>query len=172
MTNSSNASTLLAQKLKEKAIQLLAKRSYSSHTLEQKLRLFYQKLALKESFEFDDECVIQAIHQVIEYCQTKHWLDDTDFLTRYIQERYRKGYGSNRIIMDSMQQGFKKQVIEEQFELLNLDFADSLQRCAQKKWGQAISTSTLEIKEKQKRYLYLLSRGFAPDLIQHYLQQK
>lgn len=163
-------SQLLNQKLKEKAIQLLAKRSYSSYALEEKLRLFYPKLALKESLEFDSESVLQSIQQIIDYCQVKHWLDDIDFLTRYIKDQYRKGYGPNRIIMNLRQQGFEKEDIEVQFEALELNFFESLQNCVQKKWGE--TSSKLEIKDKQKRYLYLTARGFLSDSVQTYLEQE
>lgn len=158
----------LNSKLREKAVQLLAKRSYSSAQLSQKLLLFYQKLALKEHFEFDATSANHQINQVIIYCQEHRWLDDIDFLQRYIKERNNKGHGPNKIIADAMRQGFMKSAIEQQFDELEIDFSETLQSCAFKKWGLA---KPVEIKEKQKRYLYLLSRGFSSDLIQFYLNK-
>lgn len=144
-------------------MQLLARRNYSSHSLKGKLILFVQK----EKIELSDEMLHEQIDQVILDCVTRGWVNDDDFLKRYLEERARKGYGPKRLVLDAMQKGFSKTAIESELEALNIDFLEILKKLMLKKWKKTAG-SQLDMTEKQKSYAYLINKGFNSALIARY----
>lgn len=161
-------------------MHLLAQRDYTESILRKKLQLFAFQQAqkkLSKSFESDSleelsEQVQRAhdkvIRQVIDYCYLHHLLNDKQYIEQYLAMRSRKGYGKNHIIMDLKQKGVIPADIVSVLEEYDINWISVAKLTIEKKFKVL---DKKDIKQKNRVYRFLLSRGFSQAEIQHAYQQ-
>ncbi|WP_392566910.1 regulatory protein RecX [Utexia brackfieldae] len=154
----------------DKAVQLLAQRNHSKLELKKKLTLFFTKknrpLSSKTDPFLDEDTLlsshmslIKQIDQAIDYCHERKWLDDYAFAAVYIEMRSKRGFGYKRIIMELNQRGITNDVAMTFFAQNESDTVlKKMSEVIEKKYGKI---DKFDIKQRQKIYRFLLSRGFS-----------
>ncbi len=138
----------------EKAVQLLAQRDYSTKQLSQKLFVFFSK----KDDQLDAESLTQAINDVITRCQQSHWLDDMQYIKKYIEMRSRKGFGKNRIVLELKQRGLKREMIDALMQQIDIDWVEIALHQLNKKFKEIDKN---DLKQKRQIIQFLLYRGFS-----------
>ncbi|MEE2002537.1 regulatory protein RecX [Alkalimonas sp. MEB108] len=134
------------KELKKSALQLLARREYSSQQLQQRLQA---KTA-------DD----QLVQQVIIWCQAENYQSDARFVEMLLRSRMAKGYGPLYIQQECRRHGVSMPLLEQQLAQLEPDWLALAQSIYLKKYaGSAITSAN----ERAKRLRYLQQRGFYPE---------
>ncbi|MCT6867549.1 MAG: recombination regulator RecX, partial [Gilliamella apicola] len=90
-----------------KAVQLLAQRDHSSYELTNKIIQFFTKkikCSEDEYYEQLNQLKIETA-DVIQYCTNQNWMNDTQYIEKYIVMRANKGYGRYKIAMELKQRG-------------------------------------------------------------------
>jgi regulatory protein len=139
-------------KLKQKAMDLLARREHSRYELSQKLR--------DRDFAPDD---IQA---VLDQLEQSNLLSDARFAESYIMMRSQRGYGQLRIKQELVERGVSENIIEAMLHEGAWEWASLLTRVHQKKFKHP--PDDVEERNKQSQFLYY--RGFTPDQIKHFFK--
>ncbi len=145
--------------LQERAVRMLAMRDHS----ELELR---RKLATPSRFSKEQEQATvqpEEIEQVINACREHNWLDDSRFAVRFIESRYRKGYGAQRIRQEMQQKGVAREDIDSAFITFEGDWCALARDVAQRKFGIPLPTG---FPEKVKVQRFLQYRGFYMEEIQ------
>lgn len=134
--------------LRQKAIELLARREYSLYELEKKL----VPLALEEMQAYD----------VLDWL-TEHGLQsDTRFCETYVRSKSASGYGPIRIKQELKQKGIQTNLVDDCFEAQEINWHEKLDSLVDKKLN-GIEKS--DLKSKQKCMGFLQRRGFSLDQI-------
>ncbi|OCG07572.1 hypothetical protein A9G13_04905 [Gilliamella sp. wkB178] len=152
----------LNQVILNKAVQLLAQRDHSSYELTQKITLFFNKKIKCSEDEYDDQLnqLKLKIHQVIEYCISKNWVNDAEFIEKYIIMRANKGYGKYKISAELSQRGLPTNLIHELLRGAKINWSNMAAKQLTKKFKQ------LNPKNKQqqlKGMQFLINRGYTQD---------
>lgn len=145
--------------LQERAVRMLAMRDHS----ELELR---RKLATPSRFSKEQETEAvrpEEIEQVINTCREHNWLDDSRFAVRFIESRYRKGYGAQRIRQEMQQKGVGRDEIDSAFIAFEGDWCALARDVAQRKFGTPLPAG---FPEKIKVQRFLQYRGFYMEEIQ------
>ncbi|SEA76533.1 regulatory protein RecX [Alkalimonas amylolytica] len=132
--------------LKKSALQLLARREYSTQQLQQRL----------QTKTTDD----QLVQQVIVWCQAENYQSDTRFVEMLLRSRLGKGYGPLYIQQECRRHGICMTLLQQQLAQLEPDWLELAQSIYLKKYGGTAITSA---SERAKRQRYLQQRGFYPE---------
>ena len=131
------------QKLKAKALKVLAQREHSRYELQQKLAKNSEDSAL--------------IEHILNECEQENWLNEARFVQAYLQYRAQKQYGPKKIRYELQQRGVSAEQIEHALSACNLDWTALAETARQRKFGKAPPQTWTE-RGKQNQYLY--QRGF------------
>lgn len=140
------------------ALNLLARREQSRLELKQKLT--------QRGFSY------QTVENCLERLKQQGLQSDQRFGSSYIQQRYQKGYGPNRIKQELVQKGIASQLQYELLQQQNLDWFVSAQRLLSKRARPLSVDADFKSRQqlKAKHYRYLQYRGFEQDQIQHAIE--
>lgn len=154
--------------LLSRVMRWLSQRDHSEAELRRKLLLppcveNLRLRAVKPAIEPTDPIDLVIIERLIAYCYQHNWLDDRRFADSFIASRSRKGYGSQRIALELIQKGVKKEMVQAALAECPIDWCELAKKVAQQKFGDPLP---VEWKEKAKVLRYLLYRGFFQEEIQ------
>lgn len=145
-------------RLLDKTTRILAMRDHSEYELR-------RKLTSAPTFpgSNNDSFTPEDIEKVIAWCYEHRWLDDTQFASRFIASRGRKGYGPQRIRQELKQKGIARDTGEAAMMECEIDWQTMAREIAERKFGQPLP---VEWKERAKVQRFLLYRGFFMEDIQ------
>ncbi|HSX14255.1 MAG TPA: regulatory protein RecX [Chlamydiales bacterium] len=123
-----------SKKVKNYALWLLARRSYSKAMLLKKLR---------EKKYSENRC-----QRVIEECENSGYLSDDNYAQMLLEQKIRQGYGPRYIEQYFRNKGIDAKLVRKKMDL-------KMQKEAVKKWAQKISS-----KDRMKAVAFLLRKGF------------
>ena len=134
--------------VRNKAMDLLARREHSEHELRQKLKLR----------EFDNDEITAAIDSL----QRDNLLSDERFTESYVSQRFNAGFGPLKIRYELRQKGISESLTDEFLEA----YADRWDRLMQqqrvRKYGEAIPA---DYNQRMKQARFLQNRGFSPESV-------
>lgn len=145
-----------------KAVQLLAQRDHSSYELTNKIIQFFTKkikCSEDEYYEQLNQLKIETT-DVIQYCTNQNWMNDTQYIEKYIVMRANKGYGRYKIAMELKQRGLSTDLIHELLRILDINWVYNAHKQLLKKFKQV---NVKNISEKQKVTQFLVTRGYTQD---------
>lgn len=145
-----------------KAVQLLAQRDHSSYELTNKIIQFFTKkikCSEDEYYEQLNQLKIETA-DVIQYCTNQNWMNDTQYIEKYIVMRANKGYGRYKIAMELKQRGLSTDLIHELLRILDINWVYNAHKQLLKKFKQV---NVKNISEKQKVMQFLVTRGYTQD---------
>jgi regulatory protein len=137
--------------LRERALRLLARREHSRVELVRKLG--------QAGFAASD------IAPLLDEFEAKNWLSDRRFAESYVADHRAKA-GSVKLAYDLRQRGVSDVVIES---VLSENRDSELER-AREVWQKKFGTPPVDAAEKAKQIRFMLSRGFAQEIIQKALR--
>lgn len=136
------------KKIKNIALNYLARRDYSRLEL-------YQKLVAK-GFQSSD------IQEVLEYLQTQSYQSDERFADMYIRSRINSGDGPFKIKISLRAKGICDSLALAVFDQLDIDWFDQAKALKEKRFGESPPE---DVTEKVKQVRYLKNKGFYQDHI-------
>ena len=142
-----------------KAVQLLAQRDHSSYELTRKLTLFFSKKIKCVEDDYPEELSqlkIQIEH-VIKHCTHQHWMDDEQYIEKYIFMRANKGYGKYKISLELKQRGLSSDLNKKLLNIADINWSEIAYQQLLKKFKVIDSKNN---QQKQKVVQFLTSRGF------------
>ena len=142
-----------------KAVQLLAQRDHSSYELTRKLTLFFSKKIKCVEDDYPEELSqlkIQIEH-VIKHCIHQHWMDDEQYIEKYIFMRANKGYGKYKISLELKQRGLSSDINKKLLSIVDINWSEIAYQQLLKKFKVIDSKNN---QQKQKVVHFLTSRGF------------
>ena len=142
--------TALEKSLRQRALEYLGKREYSSAELGQKLKAYAD--------ENDD------IAALLEDFKAKGWLSDTRFTEQIVNARQSK-FGSAKIAHELREKGVADHLIADAIEQVK----DNELANATEVWRKKFKTGPASREEWAKQARFLQSRGFGFDLIKKVL---
>ncbi len=131
---------------------MLSRKEYSRHRLNQKL--------------IQRHCPEKIREQVLNECIEQGWLNDERFALMIVRAKSQAGYGAKYI----QQYLFQHQInldVDVLAEEAEVDWYAVLTDLVERKYK---SKNCQDYKERQKRFRFLFSRGFSPDLINQVLK--
>jgi len=137
--------------LRERALALLARREHSRAEITRKLG--------QAGFAVED------IAPLLDEFEQKNWLSDRRFAESYVAD-HRARVGSVKLAYDLRQRGVRDDVIEA---VLGDDRDSELER-AREVWQKKFGAPPVDAAEKAKQIRFMLSRGFAQEIIQKTLR--
>ena len=145
-----------------KAVQLLAQRDHSSYELTNKIIQFFTKKIKCSEDEYYEQLNHLKIEtaDVIQYCTNQNWMNDTQYIEKYIVMRANKGYGRYKIAMELKQRGLSTDLIHELLRILDINWVYNAHKQVLKKFKQV---NVKNISEKQKVTQFLVTRGYTQD---------
>lgn len=139
------------QQIRDKAVQLLARREHSARELQNKL-----------SGAFDAELVAT----VIESIALQGLQSDDRFAAGLVRGRIQQGHGPVRIDAELKQKGVNTLTRQKAFEDNSVDWMEQVASVFQRKFG---SQPASDPKSRAKQVRFLQYRGFTMDQIRHAL---
>lgn len=133
--------------LRERALRLLARREHCRAEIARKLGA--------AGFSSED------IAPLLDEFEQKNWLSDRRFAESWVAD-HRARAGSVKLAYDLRQRGVGDDVIEAVLG----DQRDSELERAREVWKKKFGTPPVDAAEKAKQIRFMLSRGFAQDIIQ------
>ncbi|MWN04978.1 regulatory protein RecX [Gilliamella sp. Pas-s95] len=145
-----------------KAVQLLAQRDHSSYELSQKITFFFAKKQRCTDEEYHDLLakLKTEIRDVIEHCINQNWINDEQYIEKYIVMRANKGYGKYKIAMELKQRGLSVDLTQQLLQMANIDWTNLAYEQLLKKLKQIDSKNN---NKKQKGIQFLMTRGYTQD---------
>ncbi|MWP62834.1 regulatory protein RecX [Gilliamella sp. Pas-s25] len=145
-----------------KAVQLLAQRDHSSYELSQKITFFFAKKQQSTDEESQSQLAKLKIEiqDVIEYCINQNWINDEQYIEKYIVMRANKGYGKYKIAMELKQRGLSVDLSRQLLQRVNINWEDLAHQQLIKKLKQINHKNN---NKKQKCIQFLISRGYTQD---------
>lgn len=101
----------------------------------------------------------EAVEEAIAYAESFHYIDDKRYAVNYIQNQ-RGCKGRTRIMMELRNKGVSQEDIDFAFQETE-EGADTRERIRELIRKKRKSQGTMEEKERQKLYGFLMRRGFA-----------
>lgn len=135
--------------IRNKALDLLARREHSRFELRNKLLLRFR----------GEE---QVIDRVLEDLENENLLSDKRFTEMFIRGRVAKGNGPIRITSELRQKGVDVSMVELMLSELDVEWYSVLKALSLQKYG---ATSATDDKERAKRIRFFQSKGYAPEII-------
>ena len=139
--------------LVDAVIQLLARREYSRHELEERFRS-----------RVVDESLLQ---QVLDRMVADGYQSDLRCAGMILRQRVGQGYGERRIRFDLRNKGIADALVEQVLEEASVDWFEQAKELAERKYAGRPVT---DMKEKAKRVRHLQGRGFGYDEIRYALE--
>lgn len=139
------------QAIREKAIQLLARRDYSVRELQNKLHA-----------AFDPEQVEQVLSALAE----QGLQSDERFANGLVRGRISQGHGPIRIQAELKQKGIEQSLIQQAMDANEVDWFEQALATYQRRFGTHHATD-MKVRAKQMRFLQY--RGFSLDQIRYAL---
>ena len=146
-----------AQKIRTRALNLLARREHSYREL-------YQKLIRAESDP-------QEINDVLADLVTNHSLSDERFAQSYLRVRAEKGFGPERIRAELLQRGVSIDLVEACLQTEKKLWVKRGKKLKQKKFTVTEEANQLDAKTRAKQMRFFYSRGFSAEQIQQIFEQ-
>lgn len=144
-------------KVLKKAFALLSRRDHSRSELQTKL--------VRRNFAYDN------IEYVLSECERLGFIDDDKFAARYVEELRCNGYGIFRLREKLYRKGISKEIITSTLAALDMNEEKTLACEAMANKLRQLSRENDEQKKRQKLYRYLISRGFAADMVRELLDE-
>jgi len=135
-----------ANKLRERALGLLARREHSRAELTRKL----------EQAGYP----IEEIRPLLDAFEAKNWLSDRRFAESYVAD-HRARAGSIKLAYDLRQRGVTDAIIDA---VLSENRDNELER-AREVWKKKFGAAPADMAEKARQIRFLQSRGFTPEVI-------
>lgn len=136
--------TLLVKRGKKRVFYLLGKKDYTVHEIEVKLR--------------EGGLSDKNIEQVIAYFEKAHYLDDVQFMNKYV-EFHRTKRSLRQMKYELQQKGISSQRITDFFEEIDNSEETTIDALIEKKLRGRLSPEDDEV--EQKTIAYMMRKGFA-----------
>ena len=136
------------------AMRLLAGRDHSRH-----------ELAAKLARRLGSSPLIEG---ALDELEDLGYLDDDRFVSSFIDQRCRKGFGPLRILADLRAKGLAPDRVEQLLEEADIDWSSRLIEVAEHKFGGAVASGRADM---ARRGRFLEQRGFPTSLIRRYLDR-
>lgn len=139
-------------KLYQRTLEWVLSRPHSvKETRDYLVRKKYQK----PEYEITDS----AIDEVIQKLQAKNYLNDVNFTTYYVENRFqKKGVSAKRLRQELFKKGVSEQIIEQAIKDSERDDTEEIQKI--------IARLRRKKYDEQKLIQYLLNQGFDYSLVQ------
>lgn len=167
------AHTTLRSGLKAKALRCLSQREHSRSELQRKLRAWLADVPHEDSSEEDGQHLLALVEQVLDELTQQAYLSDERAAESVVHSRQQRGLGVRRITQELKRKGIAPDSIATATaELHETETERALATLLKRKSG-ALSASHKDDagKEMQRRYQWLIRRGFGSDVAQRALTQ-
>ena len=134
--------------IRNKAMDLLARREHSEYELRQKLK----------SRDYD----VDAIDAVLQGLKQDHLLSDARFAEAYVNHRFNAGVGPVKIRYELRQKGVTEVLADEFLEPLSDRWDHLMAQQRIRKYGESIPA---DYAERMKQARFLQNRGFSPESV-------
>lgn len=148
-----------------KAVQLLAQRDHSSYELHNKIVQFFAKKIQCSEDEYHEQLNQLKIEtaDVIQYCIDHNWMNDRQYIEKYIAIRANKGYGQYKIALELKQRGLDVDLSRELLQITDINWSEIAHQQLLKKF-KPIDIKK-DYRQKQKVIQFLTARGYSQDNI-------
>lgn len=130
--------------VRNRALTLVAKREYNSHTLSTKLT----------QLGAPTDHIDTVLSDFIE----RRWIDETRYCELFIRAQLNKGHGLMRIKQEAQQKGIPSDVLNKELGTLEIDWFQLAREAYNRRF---LNKPIADIKDKQKRIRYIQYRGFS-----------
>jgi regulatory protein len=134
--------------IRNKAMDLLARREHSEYELRQKLK----------SRDYD----VDAIDAVLQGLKQDHLLSDARFAEAYVNHRFNAGVGPVKIRYELRQKGITDVLTDEFLEPLSDRWDQLMAQQRIRKYGETIPA---DYADRMKQARFLQNRGFSPESV-------
>jgi len=134
--------------IRNKAMDLLARREHSEQELRQKLK----------TREYDTD----AIDEILQVLKEDRLQSDERFTESYVNHRFNAGVGPLKIRYELRQKGVSDRLIDEFLEPLSDQWDELMTRQRVRKYGAAIPD---DYASRMKQARFLQNRGFSPESV-------
>jgi regulatory protein len=134
--------------IRNKAIDLLARREHSEQELRQKLK----------TREYDAD----TIDEVLQALKEDRLQSDERFTESYVNHRFNAGVGPLKIRYELRQKGVSDRLVDEFLEPLSDQWDELMTRQRIRKYGASIPN---DYAERMKQARFLQNRGFSPESV-------
>jgi regulatory protein len=138
----------LASNIRNKAMDLLARREHSEQELRQKLK----------TREYDAD----AIDEILQALKKDRLQSDERFTESYVNHRFNAGVGPLKIRFELRQKGVSDRLADEFLEPLSDQWDELMTRQRIRKYGPSIPN---DYAERMKQARFLQNRGFSPESV-------
>jgi len=132
--------------LKGRALRLLSQREHSRHELERKLKAFEETPG--------------ELAQALDFLQAKGFIDEQRVVESVVNRRSNK-LGASRVRQELQAKGLPAEAIAEAVQDLR---STELER-AREVWRKKFGIAPLDATARAKQIRFLVSRGFAPEVV-------
>lgn len=146
----------LNKSLVQIALAMLARREHSRQQVKIKL--------ITKGFESAE------IEPVLDYCESKSYLDDCRYGEMLVRAHIEKGHGLLRIKQVLIQKGLSQEHIQQVLDCTDCDWFELAKTKAIKKYGSN-TLDAKDYKEKAKRVRYLVGQGFDYEQVNYALEE-
>jgi regulatory protein len=134
--------------IRNKAMDLLARREHSEYELRQKLK----------SRDYD----VDAIDAVLQELKQDHLLSDARFAEAYVNHRFNAGVGPLKIRYELRQKGITDVLADEFLEPFSDRWNQLMMQQRVRKYGKTIPA---DYADRMKQARFLQNRGFSPESV-------
>jgi len=134
--------------IRNKAMDLLARREHSAQELRQKLK----------TREYDTD----AIDEILQVLKEDRLQSDERFTESYVNHRFNAGVGPLKIRYELRQKGVSDRLVDEFLEPLSDQWDELMTRQRVRKYGEPIPD---DYAERMKQARFLQNRGFSPESV-------
>ncbi len=134
--------------IRNKAMDLLARREHSEYELRQKLK----------SRNYD----VDAIDAVLQELKQDHLLSDARFAEAYVNHRFNAGVGPLKIRYELRQKGITEVLADEFLEPFSDRWNQLMMQQRVRKYGKTIPA---DYADRMKQARFLQNRGFSPESV-------
>jgi regulatory protein len=134
--------------IRNKAMDLLARREHSAQELRQKLK----------AREYDAD----AIDEILQVLKEDRLQSDERFTESYVNHRFNAGVGPLKIRYELRQKGVSDRLVDEFLEPLSDQWDELMTRQRIRKYGASIPN---DYAERMKQARFLQNRGFSPESV-------
>ncbi|MCO6440974.1 MAG: regulatory protein RecX [Nitrococcus mobilis] len=143
----------MRQAARASARRLLSRREHSAYELVHKLHQRGYALTLVEA--------------IVAELAREGWVSDARYAAALVYERRSRGYGPLRIRAELSQHGVEAALVESHLRCDDAEWIRLAQRCCVRRFGDPANAS---LKERERRFRFLLNRGFTREQIRKALQ--
>lgn len=165
--------TALRSGLRAKALRCLSQREHSRSELQRKLRAWLADVRQEDASEEDGEHLLELVEQVLDELTQAAYLSDERTAESVVHSRQQRGFGVRRITQELKRKGIAPDSIATATADLHETQTERALAALLKRKSGALNASHKDEagKEMQRRYQWLIRRGFASDVAQRALTQ-